>query len=254
MIQQQEIDIENGVEITLPSVESEPKDNGRKKLSMVKEITAIEIAAGCLATISVATSIGAMIVAGSTAVNFAGILALLIGPYSYWQQRRITDIKALKETHEALLREVNILSEENQRLNGLVGDLGRNVEKLEDVENTLDYIQSMNIESVQEFKGQVEESRNILAAMRTNIKASAVQNVITVVLNSDKDGNYTLDPYETEALIENLKSINGMEMNEMKFRTIVSEQNGSINAVVQILQDIIDGDSNTTDGIFQFPQ
>lgn len=222
---------------------------------MIKENTMIEIAAGSLALVSVSTAIATMIIFASPVINGAGILACLLGPYSYWQQRNITDVKALKETHEALVKEVNHLEAENNRLKGLVDDLGDTVGRLEDIEDTFDHIKEMNIESVEEFRQQVEEGRNILGMMKKNLKAGAIQNVITVVLNSDADKNFTFDKNEVESLIANLKAINGLEMNEEKFRKIITENDGSVDAVVTILNDIVNGDRNKSgEGIFNLSQ
>lgn len=168
-------------------------DKGRKALGMMKENTPMEIIAGGLAFVSMTTAVASMIVVSGIFINVAGVLALLLGPYSYWQQRNIGDVKALKETHEVLVKEIDQLKSENERLKGLVEELGGSVEKLEVIENTLDQISQMNIESVEELSRQVQESRAILGMMKRNVKASALQNIITVVLNSDKDGNYTFE-------------------------------------------------------------
>lgn len=233
------------------AVERDEEDGGRKPLGMVKEHTMIEIVAGGLALISVCTSIAAMIVTSSFIINGAGVTAILLGPYSYWQQRNITDIKALEETHEALKKEVNHLRDENIRLKGLVTDLTGTVDKLESIEDTLDQIRDMNVESVEEFRQQVEEGRQILAMMRKNVKEAALQNVITVVLNSDTDGDYIFNHREVEKLIANLKAINGLEMNEAKFRQVISDNDGSVDAVVTILDDIVRGNSNANESIFK---
>lgn len=244
-----EPDVENG------SVGVGGDGSERKKLGMVKENTLVEIAAGCLALASMITALTSMILASGLLVNCAGILAIALGPYSYWQQRNITDIKTLQETHEALVREVDHLGSENERLKGVVGELTGTVGKLEGIEDTFDQISEMNIQSIGDFKEQVEESKLILGLMKTNLKASALQNVITVVLNSDNDGDYTFNNTEVETLIGNLKAINGLEMDEMKFRSVISVNDGSVDAVVMILNDIINaqehGDGNEHEGIFK---
>ncbi len=229
----------------------EPEVDERQALGMVKETTLIEYAAGALAIVSVSTAVATMLITGGFIVNGAGIFAILLGPYSYWQQRNITDVKALKETHEALVREVDILSSENERLKGLVDDLGTSVDKLEDMEDTFDYINEMNIESVDEFRQQVKEAKINLRMMKKNLKASALQNVITVVLNSDMDRNFIFEEAEVEKLIENLKAINGLEMNEKRFRNLISENHGSVDAVVRILNDIVHRNQNSGDEIFR---
>lgn len=232
--------------------EEESRHDNRKALGMIKENTFIEFLAGGLAVTSVGVSVASMIVTSSFVVNGAGILACLIGPYSYWQQRNLTDAKSLQETHDALVKEVDHLRSENERLKGLTGEMRGTIDRLEDVNDTFDYIQELNFESVQELKQQVDEGKVILSMMRKNLKASALQNVITVVLNSDTDGNYTFDKDEIETLIVNLKSINGLELNEKRFRTIISENDGSVDGVVTILNDIVHNKKHDQESIFNF--
>ena len=59
----------------------------------------MEIFSGALATVSVGTSVTAIVMAYSPIVLTAGILSSVVGPYAYYQQTKLTDIIALKETH-----------------------------------------------------------------------------------------------------------------------------------------------------------
>ena len=85
----------------------------------------------------------------------------------------------------------------------------------------------------------------------SNLKASALQNVITVVLNSDLDHNFVFDEEEVEKLIENLKAINGLEMNEERYRNLIAENQNSVDAVVMILNDIVQKKKSGGDDIFR---
>ena len=53
-----------------------------------------------------------------------------IGPYAYWQQRRLTDVIALQETHKALAEQVDRLGKENVRLHETVMELSETVDRL----------------------------------------------------------------------------------------------------------------------------
>ena len=254
-----ESDVEQGIEafpgaVPETAVETPDDANARKRLGAIKEHTPIEIISGLLALVSVSTSVATMFIIGGLSINVAGILSCLLGPYSYLQQRNITDVKSLQETHEALVKEINQLQMENERLKGLVEQLGGTVEKLEEVENTFDYISEMNIESIDEFSKQVEESKVILNLMRRNVKSSAMQNVITVVTNSDIDGNYIFDKNEIETLISNLKTINGLEFHELNFRKCIEEHNGNVDAVINVLNHVMNDSGDNEDCIFEFKQ
>lgn len=97
------VDIETGnADSNLPP---EP-EVGKGFLKPIPETTTIEKVAGGAAVVSVVTALAAMIVEGGIVVYFGGILSAVVGPYAYWQQVQLTDIKALKETQEKIEAEV----------------------------------------------------------------------------------------------------------------------------------------------------
>lgn len=135
-------------------------------------------------------------------------------------------------------------------MRGVNEELGESIKRLEGVEDTFDALNAMNVESLAEFQTQVEESKEILAKMKQNLQTDALQNIMTVVLNSDVDGDYKFDEDETETFIDNLKAVNGIETNEEEFRRVLAENDGSVEAVIAILKDLLNGDPNANDGIF----
>ena len=148
--------------------------SGKKRLKKISSHTPMEILSGGVAVVAVATSVTAMILNPVTPVFIAGALSSLIGPYAYYQQTKLTDIVALKETHEAVKREVDRLTAENARLNETVGDLSDTIDRLEDVEQALDVITQTQGQSVAAFAEQVKENRNILGQMQKNLRANVL--------------------------------------------------------------------------------
>lgn len=146
----------------------DPQDRGM--LKPIQETTAMERLFGVVAGIAVATSLAAIIIEQSAIVILAGLLSSAMGPYAYWQQTRLTDIKALKETHEAIQVEVNRLHAENERLAKSIGDLGATVQRLEDVEVALETINKTQGKSVSAFAEQVEKNKEILNSMKVSTK------------------------------------------------------------------------------------
>lgn len=113
----------------------------------------------------------------------------------------MTDIAALKETHEAIQAEVNRLSQENERLTKSIGELTESVDRLEDVSMALDAITQVQGQSIGDFEKQVQENRNILKNMKTNLKSSVLQNLLSVIMSSDADKDMVVDDEEVEILI-----------------------------------------------------
>ena len=219
---------------------------------MLAEQTLIEKVVAVLAVIAVATSIAALVVVGGMVVKTAAILSCLLSPYSYYQQTRITDVRALKETFNALEGEVDELEEQNNRLNSSVQDLGQAVDKLEHIDTVLKALNETQGGSVESLKETVEMNRKTVETMEKNVRAAVLQNIISVVFSSDKNEDQNLSDEETTALIKSLEGINGVEVDDKKFLKIVKENNGSIDAVVSILKNLLCGNADMANSVFTF--
>jgi hypothetical protein len=232
-------------------VESGAPPASSKPLAMIAERTIMEKVLAGIAVISVTTSLVAMIIEGGLLVLAAGILTILLAPYAYFQQTRITDIKALKETYEAAAREVSRLSHENKRLAGTVGDLRAAADRLEASEEALSAITETQGMSISEFKEQVEENKLILGMMQQNHKASVVQNILSVIMGSDANQDFVIGEDEAKKLIERLDTVNGVEIDEAKLRKVISDHNGSLDSILDVLANLLGSDVSPEDAIFK---
>ena len=174
----------------------------------------------------------------------------MIGPYAYWQQRRLTDVIALQETHKVLSEQVDRLGKENNRLHETIVDLSATVDRLEDVEQALDVITQTQGQSVAAFEEQVRDNRDILHRMQSNLKANVLQNLLQVVIRSDKDSSLTIEEHEVGDLINKFKGINGVEINEDRFKSVVTRCGGSLQCVMDIIRNLIDDNTPAGDEIF----
>mmetsp|Transcript_12304 Transcript_12304/g.26734 ORF Transcript_12304/g.26734 Transcript_12304/m.26734 type:complete len:261 (+) Transcript_12304:79-861(+) len=233
------------------------RQRGEKAVSTDKEPlrpiagnTPMEMFAGVIAGTSVATAAAAMILNPANIVFAAGGLSCAIGPYAYWQQRRLTDVVALQETHKALAEQVERLGKENTRLHETVVDLSKTVDRLEDVEQALDVITQTQGQSIEAFEEQVQDNREILNKMQSNLKANVLQNLLQVVIRSDKDENMTIEEHEIGDLINRIKGINGVEVNEPRFRDAITSSGGSLQCVMDIIRNLMDDNVSEGDEIF----
>mmetsp|Transcript_13941 Transcript_13941/g.29844 ORF Transcript_13941/g.29844 Transcript_13941/m.29844 type:complete len:254 (-) Transcript_13941:246-1007(-) len=229
---------------------SDSKSKKSKNLKKVSKHTPMEILSGGVAAISVGTSIAAMVINPFAPVFIAGALSSVIGPYAYYQQTKLTNIVALKETHEAVKREVDRLQAENVRLNETVGELSDTIDKLEDVEQALDVITQTQGQSVAAFAEQVKENREILGEMQKNLRANVLQNLLQVVIRSDQDDNMQIEEDEIEDLINRIKKINGVEVREDRFKDRIMSSGGSLSAVMDIIKNLMADDISGEEEIF----
>lgn len=226
------------------------EEGRRKPMSYVAETTPMERVAGGVGVTAFSSSLVAIILESSIIVKVAGGLSMAIGPYAWWQQTRLTDIAALKETHEAVQREVDTLQAENERLKKSVQDLGDTVTRLEDVEEALDVITQTQGQSVEAFAEQVKDNRKILQDMQKNLKANVLQNLLSVIIRSDTDGDFMIDDEETEELVRRMQSINGVTLNEQRFRDAIKNAGGSLRAVMDVVKNLLSDNVSKEDSIF----
>jgi len=224
--------------------------DGGEALRPIASHTPMEVLAGGIAGASVGTSVAAMIIQPVNIVFAAGALSCVIGPYAYWQQRRLTDVIALQETHKALSEQVGRLGKENKRLHETVVELSDTVDRLEDVEQALDVITQTQGQSIAAFEEQVKDNKEILAKMQSNLKANVLQNLLQVVIRSDKDENMTIEEHEIGDLINRIKRINGVEVNEEKLREMITKSGGSLQCVMDIIRNLMSEECPACDQIF----
>jgi uncharacterized protein YbjQ (UPF0145 family) len=177
-----------------------------------------------------------------------------IGPYAFFQQRRLTDVIALQETHNALSAEIDRLGSENERLHVAVEDLSKTVDRLEDVEQALDTITQMQGQSIEALEEQVEDNRDILSKMQSNLKANVLQNLLQVVIRSDKDQDMDIEGDEIEDLIKRIEGINGVEVHKDRFRDAINNAGGSLQSVMDIIKNLMADDSSDDNQIFHISE
>lgn len=244
-------DIETGtapLEVDLPP---EP-ETGKGFLKPIPETTPLERVAGGAAVVSVVTALAAMIVEGSAIVLIGGILSAVVGPYAYFQQTQLTDIKALQETQQKIQIEVDRLAAENNRLARNIDEMSETVQGLKDVEDALEVITKTQGQTVEAFAEQVEENRKILGGMQKNLKANILQNLLSLVFGSDTNQNDVVDESEVDDLARRIGNMSGVELHEDKFRqAIVGKE---VSAVMDIVQNLLREDLPDEERIFVISQ
>jgi len=217
-------------------------------LSMIEEQTFLEKITLILALAAFSSSIASIVMeGGSMYVKSACILMIILSPYSYYQQTRITDIRALKSTYTALKKEVDRLAVSNEELKSNVKRLNGTVTKLEDIQQVIEGISQTKGRSVESLLEAVKENKATVELMEKNVRAAVVQNILSVVFAIDEDGDRKLSKEETTKLIKSLQEINGVKVDEKKFRAMIKEKDGSVDAVMAIIESILYDDDSAGD-------
>jgi FtsZ-binding cell division protein ZapB len=217
-----------------------PEPELKGPLKPVAEITAKEMLAAIVAGATVILAIAAMVVEGGAIVTIAGILSIIMGPYAYYQQTKLTDIATLKETTAAIQVEVDRFKEQNVRLAGNVNELAATIEELQDVEQALDIISNTQGQSVEAFETQVQENQAILARMKKSTKGRVIQNLISIIYRGDSDSNNIISEKEAKQVISELQEVGGLMIHEDRLRAAIVGK--KVECIVDVVQNFLGDD------------
>ena len=230
---------------------SEPKI-GKGFLKPVPETTPLERLAFCVAIVAVITAIIAIITEPSLVVIIAGLLSAIVAPYAYHQQVQLTDIRTLQETEKKMKMEVDRLTSENKRLAYNIDEMTDSVQGLKDIGDALDVITQQQGQSVEAFRAQVEEQRNLLGGMQDNLSAKIIDNLLSLAFGADQNDDNIIDPEEANGLIQRIQHMSGVSVKEDKFLAAISGQ--SADKVIDIIDNLIKEDLPEEERLFTFTE
>lgn len=228
----------------------------REQLTDIAENTFIEIIAIILAVSALVVSCVALALNGdSTPMKISTILTLILAPYSVYQQRSITNIQAFIETHKALKEEVDSLDATNKQLRASEQNLKETVTGLEEKQKIMTQLQQTKSATIQDFRNEMEKNKSTIELMRKNVRAAALQNILEVVFVADGDNDQKISKKEENALIKSLREINGVHVDEKKFRKHLHSKDNSVQGVIDIIENMMDENHSAGDDtIFTFDQ
>jgi len=204
-----------------------------------------EIAISGLATVTVGVSIAAMVIAYNPLVIIASVFGLLVPPFTALQEQKMTDIKAMEETNEAMERELANLKHENDRLAGENKELETSIVKLQDLTDVFEEIHKMKGDSLDVLEIELKEREKTLAKMEENKLAKVLDNIISIVSSADENGDDILLDNELDVMIANIEKINNVQIDSAKVKALVGEAGNSFEAVTNLVKNVMNNDPNT---------
>eukprot|EP00978_Attheya_sp_CCMP212_P045469 scaffold348153_cov48-Attheya_sp.AAC.2 len=76
--------------------------------------------------------------------------------------------------------------------------------------------------------------------MKEHLEAVALQDILDVVIRSDKDEDFIIDPEEVNLLILRLQSSNGIEVEPEKFKALMAKKGYKLSAVLDVCRNLMD--------------
>jgi len=229
----------------LASSNFNPEDDD-EYLKKLPEWTMWELTVAGVASGSVVTSVFALVIAGINPFIYAvAIAGILIPPYSAFQEQKITDCKAMKETNLAMDREMENLQFNNERLQEQNTSLEESVGRLQDMKSAYEECQKMDKISLTKLESQLQTSKRSFLQMEINRTNEIVDNIFDVIINADQDDNWTLDDKEIETLIENIEGIVGVEVADELLKKMIIENGRDLDSILNVIKGLLDGDPTT---------
>jgi FtsZ-binding cell division protein ZapB len=243
-----DIETGNATALAAAGIVLPPEPELKGPLKPVQETTPRERIAGAVAFVAIITSLVAMILEGGAIVVVAGILSMILGPYAYFQQTRLTDIAMLKETAAVVQAEVDKLKAENDRLTKNVDELEHTIDDLQDVEQALDVISNTQGQSVTALEKQVQENKDILSKMKKSTKGRVIQNLISIIYRGDENLDDVIGDKEATNVINNLNKIAGLTIHEDRLRKAITGK--SVESVIEVVKNLLRDDVPDEERIF----
>lgn len=202
----------------------------------------------------VAASAAAMVLAPMVMIFVMGGVCIANVPYAVFKERQMGKIPSLRSMNNKMREDANNLADAVDDLSGEIDLLEPEADRAAAVEEELRGIadkQQVNVDKLVEL---VKENEIILAKMRDNLRQRIVQDIITIVVKSDKDNDQTIDKQEAKTLALRIRlSLQeyGVEFDSEKFLKAIGS-NATVQSVIGIVQKLLpapkqEGDDDDSD-------
>lgn len=162
-------------------------------------------------------------------VDLACLSLLLVAPLVMRQKCQLRRLGSLRKHQNELRQETNRLHKENATLERNVDTLQQRQADLQGVEARLqDTVNQMGASSVPALVSQVHGHQTLLAELRTKLQAQITQQVMTLMLQADRDRDFTLAHSELLLLQYQLSKIPGLKVDDERFQAYLANDAGEL--------------------------
>ena len=189
--------------------------------------------------IVVGSSVFAIQTANHAVVIIASLMSIGFAFLLLMQQRDLKRFGSLRKQNNELRKTANTLTLERERLLRTLDRMDLISSDLHHIPQALHKI-SRN-KNVDRFLEVLEEREQLQEKMRENISQAVVQEIMRVVVRSDRDGDWTLKPTEIETLIVRLGFVDGIEVDQRRLRRMLMNE-PSLSCVIKVIRSLLERD------------
>ncbi|EED92015.1 predicted protein [Thalassiosira pseudonana CCMP1335] len=197
---------------------------------------------GPFGSLTTAKQVGTGMIYGSSA------LGAVNSPIVMYKERQLTKEDTFRAALNGIREQQGRLAEQNDILSAEIDDLESEVERMQDIEVALRELSNVQGTQINELLDLVRQNQEINEGMRYVLKSNALEEVISLVLDIDNDGSFTIQNKEIDRLIIGMKLIDEIKFNERAFRHDVIACGGIVDEVILIIKRMVHGSSEEQGG------
>lgn len=177
---------------------------------------------------------------GTNAIYVAFTIGLILSGVVSVQRIILMKYPEIREVINQLRVQVNLMQVENNKLESQVDTLQEETNSLNEMQKQLSEICDSQGQTVDQFSSLVKSNADLIQKIKEQIKARVTHDMITIVLRSDRDESFSIEPKEVPSLILRLESQAGVKINKEKFEETLQSKGCGLDAIMELVRDIAD--------------
>mmetsp|Transcript_1641 Transcript_1641/g.2354 ORF Transcript_1641/g.2354 Transcript_1641/m.2354 type:complete len:405 (-) Transcript_1641:52-1266(-) len=207
-----------------------------------------------LSVVAFVSGVCSMFLVVAHVVDFSSLIMMGIAPLVFWQKTKLQQLGGMRGQQNLLRDKVNALTMENGKLTASIDEMEVQVAALQHVEEDLGQIAAKAGGQVDRLVSIVHENGQIQKEIKAILQDEIMQQIITAVINTDKDQDYNLSKREVRQLEYRLKHIPGVVFFHDRFQDFIASDEGdlTLSDVIKIARNLGDDTVPINQQIFEF--
>jgi len=219
---------------TATDMAADASNQPKRKYGIVENTTY-----GLCITLGLASLIS-MIATNSLIVYVAMSLGVFSSANVVRQRLMLAMGSSLREVINKIRNDVNRLSKINDSLTNNVEEIGIEVARLGDIEKSLQGLLAEGQQDMNEFMNLLKINKEVQGRQVLCIKKKVSENIIEQVIRSDRNGDFVINPDEIEMLLTRLETIEGLEINEERFKKKIKLRGSGLHSVIAVIRNLME--------------
>lgn len=194
-------------------------------------------------TLGTSGKVGRGMIYGSSSIG------AIHSPVLVHKERQLTKEDTFRAALNGIRAQQSRLAEQNNILSAEIDDLQSEVDRMKDVEMALRALSETQGTQLTELMDLINENKVINEGMRAILKSKILEEVISLVLDIDNDGSFTIEDKEIDRLIIGMNLIEEISyFDKEMFRQDVIDCDGNVDEVIAMIKSMIHGTNSSQEG------